>query len=117
MQYFQAVRIGKERSSKSQMILFKLGGFAMLTLTTKKKEGLFLPIGEENLVAVIHTADGYVTILVDAEGYTKAQSKALEKDAAMEIFRKARESGIEEYTGEKVEIWTEQYPAVQNDLK
>lgn len=117
MQYFQAVRIGKERSSKSQMILFKLGGFAMLTLTTKKKEGQFLPIGEENLVAVIRTTDGYVTILVDSEGYTKAQSKALEKDAAMAIFKKARESGIEEYTGEKVEIWTEQYPTVQNELK
>ena len=117
MQYFQAVRIGKERSSKSQMVLFKLGGFAMLTLTTKKKDGQFLPIGEENLVAVIRTADGYVTILVDSEGYTKAQSKALEKDAAMEIFKKAKESGIEEYVGEKVEIWTEQYPTVQNELK
>lgn len=117
MQYFQAVRIGKERSSKSQMLLFKIGGFAMLTLTTKKKDGQFLPIGEENLVAVIRTADGYVTILVDAEGYTKAQSKALEKDAAMEIFKKAKESGIEEYAGEKVEIWTEQYPTVQNELK
>ncbi len=117
MQYFQAVRIGKERSSKSQMLLFKLGGFAMLTLTTKKKDGQFLPIGEEDLVAVIRTADGYVTILVDAEGYTKAQSKALEKDAAMEIFKKAKESGIEEYAGEKVEIWTEQYPTVQNELK
>ncbi len=37
MQYFQAVKIGKERASKAQMILFDLAGFAMLTLTTKKK--------------------------------------------------------------------------------
>ncbi len=37
MQYFQAVRIGKERASKAQMTLFDLAGFAMLTLTTKKK--------------------------------------------------------------------------------
>jgi len=117
VQYFQAVQIGKERSSKSQMILFKLGGFAMLTLTTKKKEGQFIPVGEEDLVAVIKTNDGYVTILVDSEGYTKAQSKPLDKDAAMEIFKKARESGIEEFVGNKVEIWTEQYPTVQNELK
>lgn len=116
MQYFQAVRIGRERSSKSQMILFNLGGFAMLTLTTKKKDGQFIPIGEEDLVAVIRTADGYVTILVDAEGYTKAQSKPLEKEAAFEIFKKARESGIAEYSGDKVEIWTEQYPTVQKEL-
>lgn len=117
MQYFQAVKIGKERASKSQMILFKFGGFGMLTLTTKKKDGQFVPIGEEDLVAVIQTVDGYVTILVDAEGYTKAQSKPLEKDAAMQIFKKVRESGIEEYTGKTVEIWTEQYPTVHQDLK
>ena len=117
MQYFQAVSIGKERSSKSQMLLFKLGGFAMLTLTTKKKDGQFFPIGEEDLAAVIRTSDGYVTILVDAEGYTKAQSKPLEKEAAMEIFKKAKDSGIEEYTGDRVEIWTESYPTVQNELK
>lgn len=116
MQYFQAVQIGRGRSSKSQMILFNLCGFAMLTLTTKKKDGQFIPIGEEDLVAIIRTADGYVTILVDAEGYTKAQSKPLEKDAAFEIFKKARESGITEYPGDKVEIWTEQYPTVQKEL-
>ena len=79
MQYFQAVKIGRERASKAQMTLFDLAGFAMLTLTTKKVDGKFCPVGEEVFTAVIHTADGYVTILVDEDGYTKAQSKALEK--------------------------------------
>jgi len=37
MQYFQAVQIGKKRANKAQMTLFDLAGFAMLTLTTKKK--------------------------------------------------------------------------------
>ena len=115
MQYFQAVQIGRERANKAQMTLFDLAGFAMLTLTTKKKDGKFLPVGEETHVAVIHTADGYVTILVDDEGYTKAQSKALEKNEAMEIFKKARDSGISEYDGTQVEIWTESYPTVQNE--
>ena len=117
MQYFQAVKIGKERASKSQMVLFKLGGFAMLTLTTKKKDGQFVPVGEEDLAAIIRTPDGYVTILVDLEGYTKAQSKPLQKEQALEIFNKAIESGIKEYSGQKVEIWTEQYPTVQNELR
>ncbi|HXG74370.1 MAG TPA: hypothetical protein VNK44_06100 [Candidatus Nitrosotenuis sp.] len=117
MQYFQAVKIGKERAAKSQMTLFKLAGFAMLTLTTKKKDGQFVPVGEEDLVAIIKTADGYVTILVDEEGYTKAQSKALQRDAALDIFKKAIESGIREYPGDKVEIWTDQYPTVQNELR
>ena len=115
MQYFQAVQIGKERANKAQMTLFDLAGFAMLTLTTKKKDGKFLPVGEETNVAVIHTEDGYVTILVDEEGYTKAQSKALEKNEAMEIFKKARNSGISEYQGNQVDIWTESYFTVQNE--
>jgi hypothetical protein len=116
LQYFQAVRIGKERASKSQMTLFNLCGFAMLTLTTKKKDGQFVPVGEEDYVAIIQTQEGYVTILVDAEGYTKAQSKPLQKEAALDVFKKARESGIEEYPGEQVEIWTDQYPTVQKSL-
>ena len=115
MQYFQAVQIGKERANKAQMTLFDLAGFAMLTLTTKKKDGKFLPVGEETHVAVIHTADGYVTILVDEDGYTKAQSKALEKNEAMEIFKKARDSGISEYEKNQIEIWTESYTTVQNE--
>ena len=115
MQYFQAVQIGKERANKAQMTLFDLAGFAMLTLTTKKKDGKFFPVGEETHVAVIHTADGYVTILVDDDGYTKAQSKPLEKNEAMEIFKKARDSGISEYDGTQVEIWTESYSTVQNE--
>lgn len=116
MQYFQAVKIGKERASKAQMILFNLGGFAMLTLTIKKKDGQFIPVGEQNYTAIIHTVDGYVTILVDEEGYTKAQSKPLEKEVAMDLFKKIREYGIEEYMGNTVEIWTEQYPTVQKEL-
>ena len=116
MQYFQAVKIGKERASKAQMTLFDLAGFAMLTLTTKKIDGKFLPVGEETHTAVIRTADGYVTILVDEDGYTKAQSKPFEKTEAMEIFHKAIESGISEYKGQQVEIWTESYPVVQNQV-
>ena len=115
MQYFQAVQIGKQRASKAQMTLFDLAGFAMLTLTTKKKDGKFLPVGEETYAAVIHTADGYVTILVDEEGFTKAQSKPLEKNEAMEIFKKAIDSGISEYSGKEIEIWTEKYFTVQNE--
>lgn len=115
MQYFQAVQIGRQRANKAQMTLFDLAGFAMLTLTTKKKDGKFLPVGEETHVAVIHTAEGYVTILVDDEGYTKAQSKALEKNEAMDIFKKARDSGISEYDGAQIEIWTESYSTVQNE--
>ena len=115
LQYFQAVKIGKERANKSQMTLFNLCGFGMITLTIKKVDGKFLPVGEEEFVAVIHTKDGYVTIIVDEDGYTKAQSKPLEKVDAMDIYKKAIDSGISEYAGKQVEIWTESYTTVQNE--
>lgn len=114
MQYFQAVQKGKQRAGKSQMKLFDLAGFAMLTLTTKKIDGKFVPVGEEDFTAVIKTPDGYVTILVDGDGCTKAQTKAMEKEEAMMIFQKARESNIEEYAGTDVLIWNDAYPVIQN---
>ena len=49
MQYFQAVQIGKQRANKAQMVLFDISGFAMLTLTTKKIDGKFVPV-ERNLL-------------------------------------------------------------------
>ena len=51
----------------------------MLTLTTKKVNDGFVPVGEEDFAAVIQTRDGYVAILADGDGKTKAQTKALEK--------------------------------------
>lgn len=116
MQYFQAVQQGKTRSSKSQMKLFDIAGFAMLTLTTKKVDGKFLPVGEEDMAAVIKTQDGFVTILVDKDGFTKAQTKALSQEIAQGIFKKLIEDGIPEYKEKEVQIWTEKYPIIQNDL-
>lgn len=112
MQYFQAVQKGKERANKSQMKLFEIAGFAMLTLTTKKIDGKFVPVGEEDYTAVIQSHEGFVTILVDEDGSTKAQTKALEKNEAIEIFKKVRESGIPQFSGNAVKIWTEDYPVI-----
>ena len=117
MQYFQAVQTGKKRANESQMKLFDIAGFAMLTLTTKKIDGKFFPVGEENYAAAIKKPEGYVVILVDEDGYTKKQSKDLEKTEASQIYKKILESGIEEYSENEIIIWTEKFPAVQNELK
>ena len=117
MQYFQAVQEGKIRANKAQMRLFEIAGFAMLTLTTKKKEGKFYPVGEEIFSAVIKKPEGYVVLLVDEDGYTKTQSKDLEKDEAAKIFRKVQESGIDEFSGNEIKIWTEAFPTIQDELK
>jgi len=99
MQYHQAIRIGQERARKSQMNLFSHAGFAMLTLTVKKSEGVFVPVGEQELVAVVQRSDGWIAVIVDEEGYAKAQSKILNESEAKEIMKKAMVAGIPEYTG------------------
>lgn len=99
MQYHQAVRIGQDRARKSQMILFEHAGFAMLTLTVKKSLGVFVPVGEKDLVSVAQKPDGWVAVIVDEEGYAKAQSKVLTEEKAKEIFQKAVSAGIPEFTG------------------
>ncbi len=99
MQYHQAIKIGQERARKSQMNLFSHAGFAMLTLTVKKSEGKFVPVGEQELVAIVQKSDGWITVIVDDEGYTKAQSKTLNEGEAKEIMKKAIVAGIPEFTG------------------
>jgi len=100
MQYHQAVRLGQERARKSQMTLFSHAGFAMLTLTVKKSQGTFVPVGEKELVSVVQKTEGWVTVIVDEEGYAKAQSKTLTEKEAREILNKAKNAGIPEYTGQ-----------------
>lgn len=101
MQYHQAVRIGQERSRKSQMTLFSHAGFAMLTLTVKKSQGAFVPVGEKELVAVVEKpGEGWLAVIVDEEGYAKSQSKVLAESDAREILKKATAAGIPEYAGQ-----------------
>ena len=116
MQYFQAVQQGKQRASKSQMKMFEVAGFGMLTLTTKKIDGKFFPVGEEEFTAVINSEEGYVTVIVDKDGYTKAQSKTVEKEEAISIFKKLMDSGIPEYSKKEIQIWSQTRPTIQNQV-
>ena len=44
----------------------------------------------------------------------KAQSKTVEKEEALAIFKKLRDAGIDEYPGKEIQIWTEARPTIQN---
>ena len=81
------------------MTLFSHAGFAMLTLTVKKSQGTFVPVGEQEFVSVVEKAEGWVAVIVDEEGYAKAQSKALVENEARKIMKKATSAGIPEFTG------------------
>ncbi len=120
MQYFQAVQKGKQRAGRSQMKMFEAAGFGMLTLTTKKVGGSFEPVGEEDMAAVVESADGFVAIITDADGYTKAQSKAVTRDEAAAIYQKLTaageggEGGMPRYPGESIQIWSETRPTIRD---
>ena len=116
MQYFQAVQQGKQRASKSQMKMFEIAGFGMLTLTTKKIDGKFFPVGEEEFTAVINSENGHVAVIEDTDGYTKAQSKSVEKEEAITIFKKLRDSGILEYPKNEIQIWSQTRSTIQNEV-
>jgi hypothetical protein len=115
MQYFQAVQQGKQRAAKSQMKIFEAAGFGMLTLTTKKIDGKFHPVGEEEFTAVINSEEGHVAVIVDKDGFTKAQSKSVEKEEALSIYKKLRDTGIPEYPENEIQIWSQTRPTIQND--
>ena len=113
LQYFQAVQEGKKRATQAQMKLFDAGGFAMLTQTTKKVSGKFLPVGEEEYSAVTMTDEGHVVVIVDGDGHTKAQSKATEQTEAAKTFQKLIQNGTEQFDGNEIILWSRVYPVVK----
>jgi len=52
---------------------------------------------------------------VDKDGYTKAQSKTVEKEEAISIFKKLRDTGILEYPKNEIQIWSQTIPTIQNE--
>ena len=73
----------------------------MLTLTVKKSQGEFVPVGEQEFIAAIEKqGEGWLVVIVDEEGYAKSQSKILAENDAREILNKAISDNIPEYTGQ-----------------
>ena len=56
-----------------------------------------------------------MAIIVDKDGFTKAQSKAVSKEEALSIYKKLRDTGILEYPKKNIQIWSEARPTIQND--
>ena len=77
--------------------------------------GSSIRLGKREYTAVINSEDGHVAIIVDGDGFTKAQSKTVEKEEALEIYKKLRDSGIQEYQKKEVQIWSQARPTIQNE--
>ena len=69
------------------------------------------------VILVVFTLTG-TSVVSDVEGgFTKAQTKALEKEEAKKIFNKILASGVAEFSHKEIKIWTDAYPTVQDELK
>ncbi|HIQ29334.1 MAG TPA: hypothetical protein EYH45_02080, partial [Candidatus Caldiarchaeum subterraneum] len=102
MQYYMAVRIGEERSAKSQLRLMKYVTPAMAAMFVKKRgEGDFEPVGEEDFYAVVDTPQEGMCIVAicDSEGYAKAITNPIPKGQARAVIAQMKRDGIEEYKG------------------
>ena len=55
-------------------------------------------------------------MIVDKDGYTKARSKSVEKEEAISIFKKLRDTGISEYPKNEIQIWSQSKPTIQNEI-
>lgn len=110
MQYFLALKIGEKRVKESREYLNRyVNGIAMPALALKdNKTNVWEPVGEENLYAVLNDAGGYVLtdvsgymmILCDKNGISKAIARGLDKERKDVIVNMLQKDGLQEYKGE-----------------
>lgn len=101
MQYFEAVRVGRKRADAASEVLRKYAGVAVSTMIVKEdpQEG-WLPVGEENFVALIGQQGGAAMVaLCDAEGYSKALCRSMSPDEAKSVVERMKRDGVPELRG------------------
>ena len=110
MQYFMALKIGEKRVKEARERLNKyVNGAALPALALKdNKTNVWEPVGDENLYAILNDAGGYVLtdisgymiVLCDKNGISKAIARGLDIQRKDEIVKMLRTDNIQEYKGE-----------------
>lgn len=109
MQYFVALKIGEKRVKVAREYLNKISnGQAMPALALRdNRSNVWEPVGDENLYAVLNDAGGYVLtdvsgymiILCDKNGISKAIVRGLNVEHKDIIVKKLQDDNILEYKG------------------
>ena len=109
MQYFVALKIGEKRVKVAREYLNKISnGQAMPALALRdNRSNVWEPVGDENLYAVLNDAGGYVltdvsgymVILCDKNGISKAIVRGLNVEHKDTIVKKLQDENILEYKG------------------
>lgn len=110
MQYFIALKLGEKRVKQAREYLNKYtNGTAMPALALKdNKTNVWEPVGEENLYAILNDAGGYVltdvsgymVVLCDKNGISKAIARGLDTERKDAIVKMLQTDNIQEYKGE-----------------
>src|SRR5215831_16871765 len=100
MQYFMALKIGEKRVKEAREYLNRYAnGTAMPALALKdNKTNIWEPVGEENLYAILNDAggfvltdvSGYMVVICDKNGISKAIVRGLGIEQKEEIVKMLR---------------------------
>jgi hypothetical protein len=109
MQYFVALKIGEKRVKTAREYLNKISnGQAMPALALHdNRSNVWEPVGDENLYAILNDAGGYVltdvsgymVVLCDKNGTSKAIVRGLNVEHKDTIVKMLKDDGMSEYKG------------------
>ena len=109
MQYFAALKIGQKRVQEARDLLNKfVNGKAMPALALRdNKTNVWEPVGEENLYAVVDESSGfvltdtsgYLLVLCDKNGISKALVQGLNKDQKEVVVKMLEAANVSQYAG------------------
>lgn len=109
MQYFVALKIGQKRVQAARDLLNKfVNGKAMPALALRdNKTNVWEPVGEENLYAVVDESSGfvltdtsgYLLVLCDKNGISKALIQGLNKEQKDQTVKMLEAENIPKYRG------------------
>jgi hypothetical protein len=110
MQYFVALKIGEKRVKAAREYLNKISnGQAMPALALRdNRSNVWEPVGDENLYAILNDAGGYVltdvsgymVVLCDKNGISKAIVRGLNVKHKDTIVKMLQDDGMSEYKGQ-----------------
>ncbi|MGI0101046.1 MAG: hypothetical protein ACREA7_00440 [Nitrosotalea sp.] len=110
MQYFVALKIGEKRVKAAREYLNKISnGQAMPALALRdNRSNVWEPVGDENLYAILNDAGGYVltdvsgymVVLCDKNGISKAIVRGLNVERKDTIVKTLQNDSISEYKGQ-----------------
>lgn len=100
MQYFQALKVGQARIKDAAALLKKYTNNSLPAIALKEsKDGIWEPVGEENLAGVASGPHGNIICICDKDGNAKTIASWFSDEDTKKIVMQMRADGMSEYVG------------------